>query len=82
VGKFKAMQMILFGSSITAPEAKTYGLVAEYFAAGTVLEKTLELASQLAQLSPGALSLAKEAIGRCTSPPSISTFDSQSHPRL
>lgn len=62
------MQMILFGSSIVASEAKSHGLVAETFDKGTVLENAIALASQLAQLSPGAVSLAKEAIGRCTFP--------------
>lgn len=66
VGKYKAMQIILLGSSITSQEAKAYGLVADIFEAGSVLENSLKIASQLAQLSPGAISLAKEAIRRST----------------
>lgn len=58
------MHMILLGSNITASEAKMHGLVAEVYEPGSVLENSLKVASQLAQLSPGALSLAKEAIRR------------------
>lgn len=64
VGKYKAMHMILLGANITSDEAKAHGLVAEIYPAGSVLDNTLKLAGQLAQLSPGALSLAKEAIRR------------------
>ncbi|KAI1859545.1 uncharacterized protein JN550_012063 [Neoarthrinium moseri] len=64
VGKFKAMEMILLGTSITSQEAKSYGLVADIFEPGTVLENSLTVAARLAELSPGALSLAKEAIRR------------------
>jgi hypothetical protein len=66
VGKYKAMHMILLGANITSDEAKAHGLVAEIYPAGSVLDNTLKLAGQLAQLSPGALSLAKEAIRRST----------------
>ncbi|KAI4592442.1 hypothetical protein KJ359_011253 [Pestalotiopsis sp. 9143b] len=65
VGKYKAMQLILLGANLGSEEARARGLVAEVYPAGAVLEKTLELAGQLAQLSPGALSLAKDAIRRC-----------------
>lgn len=65
VGKYKAMQLILLGANLGSEEARAHGLVAEVYPAGAVLEKTLELAGQLAQLSPGALSLAKDAIRRC-----------------
>lgn len=64
VGKYKAMQLILLGANLGSDEARARGLVAEVYPAGAVLEKTLELAGQLAQLSPGALSLAKDAIRR------------------
>ncbi|KAH6657079.1 enoyl-CoA hydratase/isomerase [Truncatella angustata] len=65
LGKYKAMQMILFGSTINAKEAEAYGLVSHVYEPGSVLENALQVATQLAQLSPGALSLAKEAICRC-----------------
>ncbi|KPM43746.1 hypothetical protein AK830_g2756 [Neonectria ditissima] len=64
VGKFRAMQMILLGSSISAAEATSAGLVAQLFEPGQVLENTVQTASKLAGLSPAALSLAKEAVCR------------------
>lgn len=67
VGKYKAMQMILFGSSITSREAEAIGLVTHVYEAGLVLENALQVATQLAQLSLGALTLAKEAVCRCMS---------------
>ncbi|KAH6988200.1 ClpP/crotonase-like domain-containing protein [Ilyonectria sp. MPI-CAGE-AT-0026] len=64
VGKFKAMQMILLAAPMTATEALSAGLVAQLFEPGTVLENTVEIASQLAGSSPTALSLAKDAVSR------------------
>ncbi|KAM5372469.1 hypothetical protein ACJZ2D_007507 [Fusarium nematophilum] len=64
VGKFKAMQMILLGSSITGEEAASCGLVAGLFEPGAVLAGALEAASQIADMSRSAVSLAKESICR------------------
>ncbi|KAI5465053.1 ClpP/crotonase-like domain-containing protein [Mariannaea sp. PMI_226] len=64
VGKFKAMQMILLGTPITADEALSAGLVAQLFGEGTVLENAIKKASRLVELSATALSLAKEAVLR------------------
>ncbi|KAH6995508.1 ClpP/crotonase-like domain-containing protein [Ilyonectria sp. MPI-CAGE-AT-0026] len=64
VGKFKAMQMILLGSPISAAEANSARLVAQLFEPGQVLENVIQTASRLAGLSPTALSLAKEAVCR------------------
>ncbi|KAH7136247.1 ClpP/crotonase-like domain-containing protein [Dactylonectria macrodidyma] len=64
VGKFKAMQMILLATPITATEALSLGLVAQLFEPYTVLDKTVEIASKLAASSATALSLAKDAICR------------------
>lgn len=64
VGKFKAMQMILLGSPISAAEASSAGLVAQLFEPSQVLENVVQTASRLAGLSPTALSLAKEAVCR------------------
>lgn len=58
------MQMILLGNPISANEAFSAGLVAEVFEDRTVLNKVLAIAAKLAQASPSALSLAKEAICR------------------
>ncbi|KAK2471218.1 hypothetical protein H9L39_17449 [Fusarium oxysporum f. sp. albedinis] len=51
VGKFKAMQMILLGSSITGEEAASCGLAAGLFEPGTVLAGALEAATQIANMS-------------------------------
>ncbi|KAK7425593.1 hypothetical protein QQZ08_007916 [Neonectria magnoliae] len=64
LGKFKAMQMILLGTPISATEAHSAGLVAQLFEPGRVLESVVQTASGLAELSPAALSLAKEAVCR------------------
>ncbi|KAJ1327485.1 enoyl-CoA hydratase [Microdochium nivale] len=64
LGKYRAMQMILLGNPISANEAFSAGLVAEVFEDRTVLNKVLAIAAKLAQASPSALSLAKEAICR------------------
>ncbi|KAI3572379.1 ClpP/crotonase-like domain-containing protein [Fusarium oxysporum f. sp. albedinis] len=64
VGKFKAMQMILLGSSITGEEAASCGLAAGLFEPGTVLAGALEAATQIANMSRSAVSLAKESICR------------------
>ncbi|KAI6781626.1 enoyl-CoA hydratase [Emericellopsis cladophorae] len=67
VGKYKAMQMILLGSPISAQEARAAGLVADTFEAGTVLDNVMHVAARLASMSPTAVSLAKEAICRSDS---------------
>ncbi|CAH0026097.1 unnamed protein product [Clonostachys rhizophaga] len=64
VGKFKAMQMILLGTPITASDAMSAGLVAQVVEPGTVLETAVQTASKLAGMSTSAISLAKEAICR------------------
>lgn len=64
VGKYKAMQMILLGTPISAADASAAGLLAGIFEPGTVFDNVLETASRLAGMSPMALSLAKEAVCR------------------
>ncbi|KAH7019689.1 ClpP/crotonase-like domain-containing protein [Ilyonectria destructans] len=64
MGKFKAMEMILLGSSITGEEAASCGLVAGLFERGTVLANALEAATRIANMSRSAVSLAKECICR------------------
>jgi enoyl-CoA hydratase len=62
VGKSMAMKMILSGEMIDATEAKAIGLVAEVVAAGKTVERALDLAAVIAEKSPMALRLAKEAV--------------------
>ena len=62
VGKSMAMKMILSGEMIGADEAKAIGLVAEVTAPGKAVERALDLAAGIAEKSPIALRLAKEAV--------------------
>jgi len=62
VGKARAMQMILTGDPITAAEAERAGLVALVTQDELVVEDALALAARMAEKSPIALRLAKEAV--------------------
>ena len=62
IGKSKAMRMILTGEPITAAEAERAGLVALVTQDELVVEDALALAATIAQKSPIALRLAKEAV--------------------
>jgi len=62
VGKSKAMEMILTGKRITADEAERIGLVSQVFTDEQLLEKSLDVAHQIANFSKSAVVFAKEAI--------------------
>ena len=62
VGKSKAMRMVLTGEPITAREAEAAGLVALITQDELVVEDALALAAKMAEKSPLALRLAKEAV--------------------
>ena len=62
MGKSRAMEMILTGEPISAREAEERGLVARVVPDELVVEDALTLAAQIAEKSPIALRLAKEAI--------------------
>ena len=62
IGKSKAMRMILTGEPITAREAEAAGLVAVVTQDELVVEDALALAATIAQKSPIALRVAKEAV--------------------
>ena len=62
IGKGRAMRMILTGEPITAREAFDAGLVAQLAQDELVVEDALALAAAIAQKSPIALRLAKEAV--------------------
>jgi enoyl-CoA hydratase len=62
IGKAKAMRMILTGEPITAREAEAAGLVAVVTQDELVVEDALALAETIAQKSPLALRMAKEAV--------------------
>lgn len=62
VGKSMAMKMILSGEMIDAPTALQFGLVAEVVPAAQTVERALDLAATIAEKSPIALRLVKEAV--------------------
>ncbi len=62
VGHGKAMEMILTGDRIPATEAHRIGLVDEVFPHEQLEAKTLEIASKIAEKSPVAVRLAKQAV--------------------
>jgi enoyl-CoA hydratase len=62
VGEGKAMELILTGEIIDAQTAYSYGLVNMVVAAGELEAKTMEIANRIAEKSPIALRMAKEAV--------------------
>lgn len=62
VGEGKAMELILTGEMIDAQTALSIGLVNHVFPHEQLREKTLEMASKIAEKSPIALQIAKEAV--------------------
>jgi enoyl-CoA hydratase len=62
VGEGKAMEMILTGEIIDARTAHAIGLVNHVFPADQLQAKTMEIAQRIAEKSPIALQLAKEAV--------------------
>jgi enoyl-CoA hydratase len=64
VGKSKAMDMILTARMMDAAEAERANLVSRVFPADRLLPETLKIAAQIADLSPVALQLAKQAVNR------------------
>jgi enoyl-CoA hydratase/carnithine racemase len=62
VGKYKAMEMILTGATISAEEAKALGLVNRVVPPGKYLEEATKLALEIASKAPIAVRSAKEAI--------------------
>ncbi len=62
IGEGRAMEMILTGDMIDAETALKFGLVNYVYPAAELEEKTLELAAKIAEKSPIALQLSKEAV--------------------
>jgi enoyl-CoA hydratase len=62
VGKSKAMELILTGRFLSAQEAFFYGLVSKVVPVEMYLLEALQLAKEIAQQSPVAVQLAKEAV--------------------
>jgi enoyl-CoA hydratase len=64
IGKAKAMELILTGRFLSAEEAHFYGLVNKVVPVEMYLFEAVQLAKEIAQMSPVAVLLAKEAINR------------------
>lgn len=62
IGEGKSMEMILTGDMIDAQTALGLGLVNDVFAPEELESKTLEMANKIAEKSPIALQMAKEAV--------------------
>ncbi len=64
LGKAKAMELILTGRFLSAEEALFYGLVIKVVPVEFYLQEAINLAKEIAQMSPVAVQLAKEAVNR------------------
>lgn len=64
IGKAKAMELVLTGRFISAEEALGYGLVNKIVPVEMYLYEATQLALEIAQMSPIAAQLAKEAVNR------------------
>ncbi len=64
VGKAKAMEMVLTGKFMTADEAEKHGLINRVVPVELYLDEAFKLATEIAQMSPVAAKLAKEAVNR------------------
>ena len=64
VGKARAMEMVLTGKFITAEEALNYGLINKVVPDELYLAEAVKLAREIAEMSPIAVQLAKEAVNK------------------
>ena len=64
VGKVKAMEMVLTGKFISAEEALALNLINKVVPLGMYLHAAARLAAEIAEMSPIAVQLAKEAVNR------------------
>ncbi len=64
VPRKRAMEMLLLGDMVPAPDAAAYGLVNRVVGAGTALDESLTLARRIAAKSPLAMALGKRAFYR------------------
>jgi enoyl-CoA hydratase len=62
VGEGKAMELILTGDFLDAAHAKEIGLVNDYFPAAELRDRVYAIAGRIAEKSPVALRMAKEAV--------------------
>ncbi len=64
VSRKRAMEMLLLGEMLSAPDAAAYGLVNRVVAPGQVLEEALAMASTIASKSKATVAIGKEAFYR------------------
>jgi len=64
IGKAKAMDLILTGRLMEAPEAESAGLAARVVPAQSLLEEAMKAAEKIAAFSHPAVMMAKEAVNR------------------
>jgi len=65
IGPAKTKQLLLLAEPLDAATAKDWGLIDYLVPAGTTLEKSLELAAQLAESPPVPLRMIKRAVNTC-----------------
>ena len=81
VGEGKAMELILTGDIIDVNAAQAIGLVNMVVPAEHLEAKTMEIANRIADKSPIALSLAKEAVKLASRSESTATTQQRTRPR-
>lgn len=64
IGKAKAMELVLTGRFLSAEEALSYGLINKVVPVELYLFEAVQLAKEIAQMSPVATQLAKESVNR------------------
>jgi enoyl-CoA hydratase len=64
IGKAKAMELVLTGRFLSAEEALFYGLINKVVPLEMFLYEAVQLATEIAQMSPIAIQLAKESVNR------------------
>jgi enoyl-CoA hydratase len=64
LGKVKAMELVLTGRFLSAEDALSYGLINKIVPVEMYLREAVTLAKEIAQMSPIAIQLAKEAVNR------------------
>ncbi|WP_114781422.1 enoyl-CoA hydratase-related protein [Botryobacter ruber] len=64
IGKAKAMEMVLTGKFISAPEAERIGLINRVVPVELYLDEAFKLASEITKMSPVAVQLAKESVNQ------------------
>jgi enoyl-CoA hydratase len=69
VGKSKAMEMVLTGRMIDAPEAERCGLVSRVVPLVELIDESVRTAAQIAELSRPIVMMAKEAVNRAFETP-------------